>query len=199
MNPIELLRHIKARRSVFPKDYTGEPVPKEVVQSMLEAANWAPTHGKTEPWRFAVFYGTTGVARVEALKVAATRRALAATPEKLEATLEKMARKAKDVAKCGAIVAIVRKRTVFPTISCGPWSAGAARAVACRPWRRATPRNRIRSLRWQYLQMLRARTTRLELTYAPFAYCTSMRRGRCQPRSCSAAERVGPCTTVQSV
>ena len=49
-------------------------------------------------------------------------------------------------------VAIVRKRTAFPTISCGPWSAGAARAVACRPWRRATPRNRIRSLRWQYLQ-----------------------------------------------
>lgn len=21
---------------------------------MLEAANWAPTHGKTEPWRFVV-------------------------------------------------------------------------------------------------------------------------------------------------
>ena len=24
------------------------------VQLMLEAANWAPTHGKTEPWRFVV-------------------------------------------------------------------------------------------------------------------------------------------------
>ena len=23
-------------------------------QLMLEAANWAPTHGKTEPWRFVV-------------------------------------------------------------------------------------------------------------------------------------------------
>ena len=91
-------------------------------------------------------------------------------------------------------VAIVRKRTAFPTTSCGPWSAGAARAVACRPWRRATPRNRTRSLRWQYLQTGRAHTTRSDLTYIPFAYCPSMRRGRCQPRSCGAAERVGPCT-----
>ena len=24
------------------------------VQLMLDAANWAPTHGKTEPWRFVV-------------------------------------------------------------------------------------------------------------------------------------------------
>lgn len=24
---------------------------------MLEAANWSPSHGKTEPWRFAVFAG----------------------------------------------------------------------------------------------------------------------------------------------
>lgn len=24
------------------------------MENMLEAANWAPTHGKTEPWRFVV-------------------------------------------------------------------------------------------------------------------------------------------------
>jgi hypothetical protein len=27
---------------------------RRVVLAMLEAANWAPTHGKTEPWRFVV-------------------------------------------------------------------------------------------------------------------------------------------------
>lgn len=27
---------------------------RSVVETMLEAANWAPTHGKTEPWRFVV-------------------------------------------------------------------------------------------------------------------------------------------------
>ena len=48
---------IKNRRSVFPKQYTGESVPKEVIDQMLENANWAPNHGKTEPWRFFVFEG----------------------------------------------------------------------------------------------------------------------------------------------
>ncbi len=47
------------RRSVFPKMYTGEPVPRSVIEKMLENANWAPTHKFTEPWRFTVFYGET--------------------------------------------------------------------------------------------------------------------------------------------
>ncbi|KAL3142641.1 hypothetical protein ABBQ38_002950 [Trebouxia sp. C0009 RCD-2024] len=45
---------IKSRRSVFPKDYTGQLVSRSVLEQMLEAANWAPTHGRTEPWRFVV-------------------------------------------------------------------------------------------------------------------------------------------------
>ena len=47
---------IRNRRSIFPKMYTGEPVPKQVIEKMLENANWAPTHKFTEPWRFTVFY-----------------------------------------------------------------------------------------------------------------------------------------------
>ena len=47
---------IRNRRSVFPKMYTGEPVPREIIEAMLENANWAPTHKFTEPWRFTVFY-----------------------------------------------------------------------------------------------------------------------------------------------
>lgn len=27
---------------------------RSVLEQMLEAANWAPTHGRTEPWRFVV-------------------------------------------------------------------------------------------------------------------------------------------------
>mmetsp|Transcript_6302 Transcript_6302/g.18078 ORF Transcript_6302/g.18078 Transcript_6302/m.18078 type:complete len:287 (+) Transcript_6302:52-912(+) len=46
---------IRQRRSIFPKDYLkGAVVGDEEVASLLEAANWAPTHGKTEPWRFTV-------------------------------------------------------------------------------------------------------------------------------------------------
>lgn len=48
---------IQERRSIFPVHYSGEPVPRFVVEKMLENANWAPTHRFTEPWRFKVFTG----------------------------------------------------------------------------------------------------------------------------------------------
>ena len=48
---------IQERRSIFPVHYSGEPVPRFIVEKMLENANWAPTHRFTEPWRFKVFTG----------------------------------------------------------------------------------------------------------------------------------------------
>lgn len=48
---------IKNRRSVFPKDYTSEPVDDNIIWQMLENANWAPTHKFTEPWRFIIYTG----------------------------------------------------------------------------------------------------------------------------------------------
>ncbi|MEK6780964.1 MAG: nitroreductase [Bacteroidota bacterium] len=48
---------IKERRSVFPKDYSGQRVEDAIIHQMLENANWAPTHKLTEPWRFVVFTG----------------------------------------------------------------------------------------------------------------------------------------------
>jgi len=57
MDPQLITQNIRARRSVFPKNYTGEPVNDEVIYEMLENANWAPTHKLTEPWRFRVFTG----------------------------------------------------------------------------------------------------------------------------------------------
>ncbi len=50
-------RLIRGRRSIFPQQFSGEPVARELVEMMLENANWAPTHGRTEPWRFIVFSG----------------------------------------------------------------------------------------------------------------------------------------------
>ena len=46
---------IRNRRSVFPKMYNGKKVSKEIIEQVLENANWAPTHRLTEPWRFKVF------------------------------------------------------------------------------------------------------------------------------------------------
>ncbi len=32
-----------------------EPLERSVIEQLLEAANWAPSHKNTEPWRFTVF------------------------------------------------------------------------------------------------------------------------------------------------
>jgi nitroreductase len=36
------------------KAYGAEPIPREVVEELLELARWAPNHHLTEPWRFRV-------------------------------------------------------------------------------------------------------------------------------------------------
>lgn len=54
---VMLLDLIKRRRSVFPVQYNGKAVSREDIETVLEAANWAPTHKKTEPWRFKVVTG----------------------------------------------------------------------------------------------------------------------------------------------
>lgn len=46
---------IKKRRTTVPEDFNGKKVDHQIVQEILEAANWAPTHGQTEPWRFIVY------------------------------------------------------------------------------------------------------------------------------------------------
>ena len=48
---------IKNRRAVFPAQYNGKPVSTATITQLLEAAHWAPTHKKTEPWRFKVLQG----------------------------------------------------------------------------------------------------------------------------------------------
>ncbi len=54
-NTQEINHLIRHRRSVFPRQYSGEKIDKGTIEQILENANWAPTHGKTEPWRFFVF------------------------------------------------------------------------------------------------------------------------------------------------
>ena len=53
----EFNRLVHERRSVFPKDYTGDCVDDAIVRQMLENANQAPNHKLTQPWRFVVFTG----------------------------------------------------------------------------------------------------------------------------------------------
>jgi len=48
---------IKSRRSIKPAKMNGKRIPDEQVKEILTLANWAPTHGRTEPWRFIVYSG----------------------------------------------------------------------------------------------------------------------------------------------
>lgn len=48
---------IKKRRAVFPEQYNEKAIEEESIEQILKAANWAPTHKRTEPWRFKVVQG----------------------------------------------------------------------------------------------------------------------------------------------
>ncbi|MEN9361442.1 MAG: hypothetical protein RL095_2977 [Verrucomicrobiota bacterium] len=57
MNASDFLALAASRRSVKPQQFAAEALDDAQILVALEAANWAPSHGCTEPWRFAVFAG----------------------------------------------------------------------------------------------------------------------------------------------
>jgi nitroreductase len=48
---------IKKRRSVSWAKMNGQLIPDAQINQLLELAHWAPTHGRTEPWKFLVYAG----------------------------------------------------------------------------------------------------------------------------------------------
>jgi nitroreductase len=46
---------VQKRRNVKPFAMNGHKIPNGHVAALLELADWAPTHGYTEPWRFVVY------------------------------------------------------------------------------------------------------------------------------------------------
>lgn len=54
-NLSEIIEIIKNRRTIYPENFSSRLVQKEVIEKLLTSAIWAPTHGKTQPWRFTVF------------------------------------------------------------------------------------------------------------------------------------------------
>jgi nitroreductase len=49
---------IANRRTVKPGLMNGRKIEHETVAQLLALADWAPTHGRTEPWRFFVYEGS---------------------------------------------------------------------------------------------------------------------------------------------
>ena len=61
-----LLAAIIHRRSLGVARLSPDPVPVPLIERVLTAADWAPSHGETEPWRFTVYTGDSRRALGEA-------------------------------------------------------------------------------------------------------------------------------------
>ncbi len=95
---------IAFRRSIYPEQYSQTPVSEETINKLLEAANWAPTHKRTEPWRFQVFHTEEAKKRLSDF--------FAATYPKTVTQLSevKMRKLVEKPLKAGCIVAICLQR-----------------------------------------------------------------------------------------
>jgi nitroreductase len=56
-NLSEINELIRSRRTIYPEQFSDRIVHKEQLELILNNAQWAPTHGNTQPWRFKVFTG----------------------------------------------------------------------------------------------------------------------------------------------
>lgn len=59
----------RTRRTIKPASMdAGREIAHELLLEILEDANWAPTHGMTQPWRFNVFTGDGRIRLADALQ-----------------------------------------------------------------------------------------------------------------------------------
>lgn len=56
-NLSEINELIRNRRTIYPEQYSGRVVQRDMLETILTNGLWAPTHGKTQPWRFKVYTG----------------------------------------------------------------------------------------------------------------------------------------------
>lgn len=107
-SPLQMHNLILQRRSVFPKDYSGQKVPIEVIKDILCATNWAPTHGNTQPWRFVVV-GQNKLAEMNVLKRKIAIAGMDST-EEIESFEKKMDSKEKNLVNVSVAIFICVKR-----------------------------------------------------------------------------------------
>lgn len=112
--PEDIEALIVRRRTIQPATFsTEEKVPREIIERMLEGANWAPTHGKTEPWRFIVYSGDKALKDFAAFdaqvyKDTATKLGSFSEKKYLKRTLTKV--------RSSHVIAIIMKRGTNPNV-----------------------------------------------------------------------------------
>lgn len=112
---------IKNRRAVYPAQYNGDAITRGELETILEAANWAPTHKRTEPWRFKVFHGESQ----EKLGQFLAETYKKTTEKFVERTYNKLI---ENPTKAGAVIAICMQRDSNESVP--EWEEIAATAMA---------------------------------------------------------------------
>jgi len=114
---------VSRRQSVYPRFFTDQKVSKADITTLLEAANWAPTHRMTEPWRFIVIQGQKkrelGEYLADQYKIAKSE--ISFSERKYKGKLEK-------ALKSSAVIAIIMQRD--PQESLPEWEELAAVSAA---------------------------------------------------------------------
>ena len=111
-NLSEITAVIRDRRTVIPEMYSNRKVQREQLETILNNAIWAPTHGLTQPWTFTVFTGD-GLKKLSDFLAASYEKIT--PPEKFNA--EKMEKLKARPLLAGAVIAVSLKRDEQSKIS----------------------------------------------------------------------------------
>ena len=103
---MEVREAIETRRSVG--QVKPDPVPKEIVEEILESAIHAPNHRLTEPWRFHVFAGK-GRGEFARARAELARILSEAEGEEAEHIAGRMSRERKKAFRAPVVVAVISK------------------------------------------------------------------------------------------
>jgi nitroreductase len=96
---------IKSRRSTKPRLFNDKKIDEQIIWQILENANWAPTHGLTQPWRYHVF---TDSGLIKLAEFQATLYQKNTVSEKFKP--EKYARMKSNILKSSHVIVICMER-----------------------------------------------------------------------------------------
>lgn len=111
---------IRSRRTC--KHFVGGPLPRELIEELLDAARWAPTHRLSQPWRFTVL-DPAAIGRLAAMLAAEPEIAAFPDPAKGSAKLAKLLG---FLPRLGALIQVAWVRAADPVIDLEDHAAASA-------------------------------------------------------------------------
>ena len=101
---MKLTQAIQSRQSI--NRVTGDPVPEEIVEKVLESAVHAPNHKITEPWRFHVFAGK-GRGELAKARAEMARQQAEAEGEDEDMAAGRISRERKKAFRAPVVIAVI--------------------------------------------------------------------------------------------